>query len=291
MVIDMMIMGAGAIGSLFGGLLADAGYDAVLVGRKEHVDAIRDRGLRISGLTEKVIDVKAATEPIPARTVLLTVKSYDTEEAMRSVPLRSETVIVSIQNGLNNVERIESIVGAARTIGGVTSHGSLFISPGHIRHTGTGDTIIGGRDRERAMEVAEMFNHASIRTMVRENIMDEIWKKLIVNVGINAPTALTGIKNGMLLETNVEWVMVKAVEEAISVARRMRMGYASVEDVRIVAKMTAENKSSMLQDVRRGKRTEIDAINGEIVRIGEELGIPTPVNRTLYSLIKSLEIR
>lgn len=286
-----MIMGAGAIGSLFGGLIADAGYDVTLVGRRAHVDVVNERGLRISGIMEKKIEVVAKTEPIEADIVFLTVKSYDTEEATRSIPIKRDTVVVSLQNGLGNIDKMVRILGIERVVGGVTSHGALFVSPGHIKHTGTGRTLIGGLVKDKKDErVAEILNDANVKTDVVEDITQKIWEKLIVNVGINAPTALTGIKNGeLLLYPEMRWVMTESVEEANRVAKKIGIDGISIEDVEDITRKTAENESSMLQDVKRGKRTEIDAINGVIVRIGRENGIDTPVNRTLYTLIKTIE--
>jgi 2-dehydropantoate 2-reductase len=305
----IMVLGAGAIGSLFGGLLADAGNDVTLVGRAAHVNAIKKNGLRISGLTEKVLQVKAATKPVKSDFVLLTVKSYDTETAARMIPLGKNTVVMNIQNGLGNVEKIADAVGLSRTLGGITSHGSLHLAPGHIKHTGIGYTTIGELDgvcpnldadasrsdrgkTKRVERIAEIFNDAGIETKISEEIKRDIWVKLIVNAGINALTALAGVKNGMLLEIpEMKESMRLAVEEATLVAGKsgIRIDEDTVKKTEDVARLTKENESSMLQDVKKRKKTEIDAINGAVAALGKKLGVETPVNMTLYALVRGKE--
>jgi len=291
----IMVLGAGAIGSLFGGLLSDFGYDVTLVGRASHVKAIKENGLIVSGFTDKTIEVDATTEPVESDIVFLTVKSYDTEQAIREIPISKETIVVSIQNGLNNLETIFKYVKKSQIVGGVTSNGSLTLSPGKIRHTGIGYTVIGGLDEEGTMitrDIAKLLTDAGLKTEVSEDIMEKIWEKLMINVGINAPAALTGMRNGELpTYEETQWVMVEAIKEAILVAEKVGINIPKdmVERVVDVTEKTAENRCSMLQDVANKKRTEIDAINGAIVMLGEEVGIDTPINRTLYSLIKGIE--
>jgi 2-dehydropantoate 2-reductase len=290
----ILVMGAGAIGSLIGGLLSASGEDVTLVGRYAHVRAIKKKGLRISGLTEKVVKVDARLRPFPADLVLLTVKSYDTEDAIKMVPLRENTVVVSIQNGYGNLEQI-SKYAKGRAIGGITSHASLFLSPGHVKHTGYGDTVIGeqdGRITERVKKIKKIFSEAGIPTKVTRDIRREIWKKLIVNCGINAITALASCKNGEILSRKeLREIMILAVKEATEVAKiETEIKENMLRKTIDVIRKTAENESSMLQDLKRGRRTEIDAINGAIVRIAEREGMEAPLNKVLYSLVKSIEI-
>ena len=293
----IMVFGAGAIGSLFGGILSDFGYDVTLVGREAHVKAINENGLIISGFTEKTIKVDATKEPVESDIVLLTVKSYDTKQAIEGIPLSKETVVVSIQNGLNNLDTICKYVDETRVVGGVTSNGSLTLSPGKIKHTGIGYTVIGGLNEDGnavARDVAKILTDAGLKTDVSGNILEDIWTKLMINVGINAPAALTGLRNGELPEIEeTKWVMVESIKEAILVARKSGINIPEgiIEKVFDVAKRTRENRCSMLQDVANNKKTEIDAINGAIVNLGEEMGVDTPINRTLYSLIKGIEKR
>ena len=294
----IMVMGAGAVGSLFGGLLADYGYDVTLVGRAAHVDAICKNGLKISGITNRIIKVKATTDPIQADLVLLTTKSYDTIKATRQIPIGAscDTVILSLQNGLGNLEAISEITGEKKVVGAVTFLGSTFLEAGHIKHTGLGRIIIGELDgsiSDRIKKISEIFKNVGILIEMTDDIYGRIWDKLIVNVGINAPAALSRAKNGQLLAcSETKWVMKEAINEAILVAKKLGVKISDdlFEKTIDVAKKTAQNKCSMLQDFERGKRTEIDSINGAIVMAGKAHGIDTPVNRTLFSLVKGIEM-
>jgi len=299
------VVGAGAMGSLFGGLLAEAGEDVVLVDIwEEHVRAINERGLHIKGVSgDRVVRVRATTKHAEVGVVdlmLIQVKSYATEKAIRdALPMIGErTVVLTLQNGLGNVEKIAAVVGRERVLAGTTAHGATVLGPGEIYHAGRGPTVIGevdGRITDRVKAIAATFNRAGIETEVTDNIMGAIWTKMLANVAINALTAITGLYNGELLELEeTKAVMLKAVDEAVAVAKAMGIKLL-VEDphefVLGIARATATNKSSMLQDVERGRRTEIDAINGMIVHYGRELGIPTPVNEVLVAAVKGIELR
>lgn len=294
---QIAVMGAGAIGSLFGALLARAGYDVTLIGREAHVRAIVENGLKVSGLEEFNIKVKAVTRAVEAELFLFTVKSYDTEQAARSIPIGEKTVILTLQNGIGNEEAIASILGVERVISGKTAYGSTLLEPGHIRFTGRGETVIGeldGRVTQRIKAIAELLNSAGIKTSIAIDMRTKIWEKLIVNAGINAITAITGLRNGEILKfEELKAVLKLAVEEAVAVAGASGIVIKSdmVERTIAVAQATAENQSSMLQDVKKGRRTEIEAINGAIVKLGERYGIPTPVNLALTALVKSIEGR
>jgi 2-dehydropantoate 2-reductase len=297
------VMGAGAMGSLFGGLLAEAGEDVTLIEVwKEHVDALNARGLRITGISgERTIEVNSTTDPGkvgPVDLVIIFVKSYDTAEAARdALPMVSdETVFLSLQNGLGNIDKIAEAAGRKRIIRGVTAQGSTMMGPGEIYHAGQGLTVIGEPDEtstERVERIAKAFKHAGIHTKISSNIMGALWSKVLVNVGINPLTALTGLRNGELLDhPEIRQVMRRAVEEATMVAQSLgiEMEFDNpVEKVYEVAEATAANRSSMLQDVERGRKTEIDALNGAIVELGRLIGVDTPVNYTLVTAVKGLE--
>mgnify|MGYP000235734060 CR=1 FL=1 len=291
----IVVMGAGAIGSLFGGLLALRGEDVLLVGRRSHVDAINSRGLKISGMTDAIVHLRASTHPEEGDLILFTVKSYDTEKAASSLIINDDTIVLSLQNGLGNEEKIAEVVGREHVIGGVTSYGALFLEPGHVSHTGIGETVIGELDgsiTDRVSRLSDLLNKAGIMTSVTGSIKRKIWEKLVVNAGINAITAITGVKNGKLLEIpQLRELMRYASLEAVEVGRKqgIDLGYDLIDRVEEVARRTAENRSSMLQDISRGKKTEIDAINGMIVRLGEEVGVDTPVNRILTLLVRGIE--
>ena len=297
------VVGAGAMGSLFGGLLADAGEDVTLIDVwKEHVDTINARGLRIKGISgDRTIEMTSTTDPGkvgPVDLVIIFVKSYDTAEAARdALPMASDgTVFLSLQNGLGNIDKIAEAAGRHRIIRGVTAQGSTMMGPGEIYHAGEGPTVIGELNEtstERVRRIGKAFDHAGIHTEISSNIMGALWSKVLVNVGINPLTALTGLRNGELLDhREIRQVMKRAVEEAMMVAHSLgiEMEFDNpVEKVYEVAEATAANRSSMLQDVERRRRTEIDALNGAIVELGRRIGVDTPVNDTLVAAVKGLE--
>ncbi len=299
------MVGAGAMGCLYGGHLAEAGVDVSLVDVwREHVDAINANGLHTTGVSgDRVVRVPATTNPETVgrvELVLVFVKSYDTAKAMQgSMPLiGGDTCVLTLQNGLGNLEAIAESVGLGRVLGGTTSHGSTLVGPGEIRHAGVGPTVIGALDRgSRGMaeKVADTFNGAGLLTRVSDDVRGDVWGKVLVNLGINALTALTGLRNGQLLEVpELRRLMRLAVEEGMSVATADGVNLAPIDHVAHVyevAEATATNRSSMLQDVERGRRTEIDALNGAVVGLGERLGVETPVNRALTALVKGQEHR
>jgi 2-dehydropantoate 2-reductase len=226
------------------------------------------------------------------------VKSYDTKEAAISTkPLVGEdTRVLTLQNGIGNIEIIGEVVGNDRVIGGVTNQGATLLAEGHIRHAGKGETVIGRIDGKIPVEmrsIREIFNKAGLETRISRDIKGLLWSKLIINVGINALTAITRLNNGRLIEfEGTRKILREAVTEAIRIAKRKRIKLIyddPLAKVEAVCEATATNVSSMLQDVLRKKRTEIDFINGVIVRQGQELGIPVPVNSILLDLVKTLE--
>jgi 2-dehydropantoate 2-reductase len=297
------VMGAGAMGSLFGGRLAASGEDVTLVDHwREHVEAINAKGLGINGLRGgRTISVKATTDPSSVGSVdliIVFVKSYDTLKATRdALPMVSgDTVFLSLQNGLGNIEKISEAAGSNRVVPGTTAHGCTLLGPGEIIHAGKGLTIIGeldGRVTERVQEIRDALKGAGFETEVSGNISGALWSKVLVNVGINPLTALKGLRNGELLDDPViVGVMRSAVEEAMMVAEALGIDLGPgdhVEHVYNVARATAMNRSSMLQDVERGRRTEIDALNGAVVRLGKTLGVDTPVNEDLAAAVRGLE--
>ena len=298
------IIGSGAMGSLFGGRLSLAGHEVVLYDvHREHVEAVKRGGLAIeqAGSGEVTVASPAASvDPEDVRgsqAMIVFVKSTATEEAAKQfVPYASpDTVVLTLQNGLGNEAIIRRYFGAERTAAGVTSQGATFLGPGRIRHAGRGPTHIGMADGGAAKlaPLAAALTAAGFETHVEGDVADLIWNKLIINVGINALTALTGKPNGRLLDfEETKAIMADLVAEALAVAaaRGVRITHAdSLQTVYEVAKKTGANRSSMLQDFDRGRASEIDFINGAIVREGAELGIPVPVNATLTRLIRALE--
>ena len=290
------VLGAGAIGSLFGAHLAK-GHDVTLVCREGHAKAINDNGLRITGLSDIHARPKAVTSVDGLESpdmLFLTVKAYDTASALEDVRalLSPDTVLVSLQNGLGNVETLETAFPEARLVVGITSQGAILRSPGEVEHTGSSYTFVGG---EHAGAVADMLTAAGLDAHVSEDIRTEIWYKAIVNSVINPLGTLLKGRNGIVIEMpELAGIMGAIISEAVEVARAK--GIPLDEETAIaktlqVARETANNVCSMRLDVERGRRTEIMQMNGAIARYGAERGVPTPVNSLLTTLVKALESR
>ena len=293
-------MGAGAIGSLFGGLLSKEN-NVVLIGRSSHVNAIKRYGLKITGETNISVNISAVDSvkkvAFSPDIIILTVKSYDTAKATKQIIsiIGKKTTLLSLQNGLDNINKIEKIVDKKRIIAGVTTHGALFSKPGCIEHTGRGLTIIGeitGRETKRIKNIADVFNCAGIETTISKNILKDIWTKAIINSSINPLTTIFQCKNKYLLENPVLEEIVKQIcFESTEVARAEGFDLSPEEmykKTREVIQKTANNYSSMLQSFMKGKNTEIDSINGRIIEIGEQRGIEITLNEMLTILINYL---
>jgi 2-dehydropantoate 2-reductase len=299
---NITIVGAGAMGSLFGALLSESGHAVCLLDIwQAHVAAVNANGLSVErdGRT-RLIPIRAETDfhqAGEADLAIVFVKSTQTEHAAQTAKavLKKDGWALTLQNGMGNAEAIARVVTASRILAGTTSHGATMLGPGKIRHAGTGPTIIGawtGEDPTGAATVAECFRQAGIETTVAEDVRSVIWNKLLVNVGINAITALTGIRNGQLLDLDAtRWISRAAVEEAMTVARSLGVQVRddAVAHVFKIAEATAGNRSSMGQDVDHHRGTEIGAINGYVVRQAETIGVPAPVNRTLSGLVETLQ--
>jgi 2-dehydropantoate 2-reductase len=295
--VQILVFGAGAMGSFFGGLLA-ARQDVLLVGRREHMDAIHAHGLRISGKTARIARPESTTR-IPASAhpelVLVATKAYDTEAAMASLKRFARSALfVTLQNGLDNAEVIART--ASRVIAGTTSHGVTFLGPGEVRHAGIGDTTIGawaGVDEDEVVRVRDIFEEAGVRTRIADDIKKELWAKLVVNASINPLAALAGVANGRLVQDKGLQALLEAVgREAVAVGRADGIDLDADELVRrtrLVARRTAGNRASMLQDLDRHRRTEIDAITGAILRTAERRGVDAPLNRALLALVRARE--
>ena len=297
-----VMIGPGAMGSLFGGLLSRAGEELWLVGyRKEQVETICSVGLTLKEKGKSQIIPMKATPDVTsvgkADLVIFFVKTYDTERAVSDslVLEKEDTVFLTLQNGLGNEEAICKKIDRKKVMLGVTGHGATLLRPGHVRHAGWGKTFVGELDHritDRATRIAQMFCKAGIETEASPNIHDQVWGKLVVNAGINALTALTGFKNGQLLDyPETARLMERLVFEAAQVARRkgVHIEEDPIEKVRKAAEATRDNRSSMGQDFDHRRRTEIDAINGAVVREAQALGIPVPFNQAVTDLVKAIE--
>ncbi len=288
------VLGGGAIGTLFGGLLRADGADVVLVDRDPETVAAAESGLRIEGVTDVNIRVPATTDPesVRADAVLPCVKSYATADALESAgELLGSAAVCTFQNGLGNAETIAEFVPERRVYAGTTAHGATELGPAHVRHAGTGKTVVGryfAPDDGLAPRLAARLSSAGIETAVTPTPHEAVWEKALVNVGINAPTALARVENGALTVGAGERVLRRAVGEGAAVARAA--GRSPPEDIAEraldVARATGSNVSSMRADVAAGRKTEVESLHGELVRRGEELGVETPVNRTLADLLR-----
>jgi 2-dehydropantoate 2-reductase len=298
------VIGAGAMGSLFGAMLAEAGNEVWLYDVwQEHVQAINQAGLSIEreGQT-RVVRLKATTEPDQigrAELTIIFVKSTQTRAAAQTAQqlAGSDGSVMTLQNGMGNADIIAEFIAPDRILAGTTSHGATMLGAGRIRHAGIGATTIGtwaatGPGRKLAGRLADFFTAAGIETEAVDEVRRVVWNKLLINIGINAITALSGIKNGQILDLAITRELSRAaVEEAMAVARAQDIAIKedAVDIVFKVAEATAVNRSSMGQDVDNRRQTEIAAINGFIVSEAQKLGIAAPVNFALTALVKTLE--
>ena len=296
------VVGAGAMGSLFGGLLTESGADVWLLDIwADHVKAVNENGLNIEREDKfRSVSVKATTDPNRigiSDLVIIFVKSTNTSQAAKTAKflMDDSSLILTLQNGMGNADTIAEVIEPTRIIAGTTSHGATMLGPGSIRHAGIGPTTIGmwtDGGKDKALYIAKFLTEAGIKTEAVDDIQSVIWNKLLVNVGINAITALTGIKNGQLLDLSAtQNISRAAVEEAMELARAqgIHIREDSVEYVFEIAKATSPNRSSMGQDVDNKRLTEIEAINGFVVREASKIGLKVPVNKTLTALIETLQ--
>ena len=295
------VLGAGAVGCYFGGMLARAGAPVTLIGRPHHVEAIARDGLWLDALQFQArvpVAASAAVEAVHgAAVVLVCVKTLDTEEAARSLAphLAPGAVVLSLQNGVDNVERIRTAAGIS-ALPVVVYVAAAMTGPGRVRHTGRGDLIVEDPRLSRRGDVerlAALFSRAGVPCTVSDNIEGELWAKMAMNCAFNAVSALGRAKYGRIANDPLaRQVLRLAVEETTAVARAAGVRLAETDLVEAAFQLgTAMSgaTSSTAQDIARGKRTEIDALNGYVARRGAELGVPTPVNRTLHALVRLLE--
>lgn len=298
-----VIVGPGATGCLLAALLVKSKEKIWLLDKnKERAQKLSRQGIHVEGVAgDWQVQVSAVSDPAEigkADLVIVCVKSYDTKAAAASIkPLLGEdTLVLTLQNGIGNIENLGEILGQERIIGGVTNLGATLLDIGNVRYAGKGETVLGRIDGKTPVEMRalrENFNKAGLETRLSRDIKGMLWSKLIVNVGINALTAVTRLPNGKLIEfEGTRRILREAVTEAIRVAKRKRIKLIyddPLAKVEAVCEATAGNISSMLQDIRNKKRTEIDFINGVIVRLAQELGIPAPINSILVDLVKVIE--
>ncbi len=303
------VLGAGALGCAIGGVLTEAGHEVWLINRNAaHVEAMTQRGLmlRTDGV-DRTVRVRAVTSAVgvdsasrPADLLIVLVKSFHTEDAMRSAVslVGPQTTVLSLQNGLGHEDVLAEMVGRDKLLAGKTYVGGTQLAPGHvIAGTRQKLTMIGELDgavSARAKAIAAVFNAAGLDTTVSDNILGTIWDKLLVNVATGALSGITRLPYGELYQVpELEACAVAAVTEAMAVARAcgVRLSITNPVDAWHMAGagLPFEFKPSMLQSLEKGSITEIDYINGAVVQQGARHGIPTPVNQTLVAAIKGIE--
>jgi 2-dehydropantoate 2-reductase len=304
--VKICVLGAGALGCAIGGVLTEAGHEVWLVNRNAaQVDAMNSRGLvlRDAGV-DRTVKVRAATtaENVGvADLVIVLVKSFHTSQAMEAATslLGPDTAVLSLQNGLGHEDILADIVGRQRVLAGKTYAGGTQLAPGHVIVGTRGrPTLIGeldGSRTKRVQRIAEAFSAASLDTTVSDNIMGTIWDKLLVNVATGALSGITRLPYGKLYQVpELEACAVAAVAEAMAVAKACGITLTSTEPrqpwINAAEGLPAEFKASMLQSLEKGSITEIDFVNGAVVRQGAKWGVPTPVNQALVAGIKGIEL-
>jgi len=313
--IEIGVIGAGSIGSLFGGYLAAIEskiYDirVILFGRKKHMDAINEHGLIIEkeGQTKTIKNIKTRETSenlsIIFDYLFITTKTYDLKNVLAQYQTLIDTCkyLIILQNGIGNEVLVKQFCSEDKIIRAVTINGVFLDKPGHLIYSGEGLTKIGfpfnrlKKAEQRNIDLLllkDLLDTASLNTILVDDIIKECWEKAFINIGINAFGALTRLKNGQLLEINgLKDLMAEAISESLLVAKQKGIEVSDKDYITLtyeIAKKTAENKNSMLQDVLKGKNTEIGFLNGIIVDYAKELGISVPINDLLTKLIKGLE--
>ncbi len=310
----ILIAGAGGLGSVFGAMLRAAGHRVAMLGRREHLDAIAERGLELSGLLGRRVVRGFTLADDPARLdgrfplILFTVKSYDTEAmALAIEPLLEDGgLLVSMQNGLGNIETLVGRFGANRVLGARVIFGAEIAHPGAVRVTvfaepvaiGPAPAIHGNSARgmeRRASQIAQLIAAAGIPCQSCADIMPVLWTKVLYNAALNPLGALLKLHYGALAgDPDLRRIMDQTIEEAFAVARRLGVAlpfgdaaeYRALFYGRLVP-LTYDHRPSMLKDLECRGRTEIDALNGRIVELADAMGLRADINRTLASLISA----
>ena len=294
--LKVAVMGAGAVGCYFGGLLARSGHDVTLIARPQHVDAIGRDGLRMETRTfDERVRVEASADPAAvqgADLVLFCVKSTDTESAGAQLRpfLDPGALVLCLQNGVDNAERLRTVLPPQQVAAAVVYVATEMAGPGHVKHHGRGELVI--EPAARSVAVAQALAAAGVPTEVSTNVRGALWGKLIINCAYNAVSAIAQRPYGQnVASVGIPEVMSDVVDECLAVARAegVQLPGDMHEAVRRLVETMPTQSSSTAQDLARGKPTEIDHLNGLVVRLGAAHGIPTPANRVLWALVKLLE--
>ncbi|MBN2421661.1 2-dehydropantoate 2-reductase [Candidatus Woesearchaeota archaeon] len=292
------IMGAGAVGSYYGALLIRAGFDVILIARGKHLEAMKKNGLSIKSFKGDFrVDVNATDNPeeiSPVDFILFTVKSYDTETAISQIKpiIHENTLVMSLQNGIDNDEKIEKVVGKGKLIPALTKIGVSIPEPGIINHSAKGIIIFNesnGEKTKRIKQIEDIFKKANIEYNIPKDILLEKWKKFLWNSSFNVITAITKKTLTELLNSEMSNELInRSMKEVIAIAQKKNilLGHEIIQTQIDFSRQLGNFKTSMLQDIEKGKRIESWALSGIISKLGKELGIDTPVNETLYYLLK-----
>jgi 2-dehydropantoate 2-reductase len=305
----VVIVGAGAMGSLFGGLLAEGGLDVTLVDVwREHADAVNRDGLAIVGHGgDRTVRIKATTDPrgiAAADVVLFQCKAFANDDAARSVRhlVAGSTAVISFQNGLGHEETLGRILGAEHVLAGLTAQGATVVRAGVIRNFGDLPTYIGeptGGLSERAVAIADAFTRHGLPTVASADIRKQKWQKLLGNAALGAASAATDMTSAdMVAIPELRAAILRALDETAEVARACGVALGETETRAIFDKLTAfdgggtgASKSSMATDIAMKRRTEIDTIHGAVARLGREKGVPTPTLDAMIAIVKGLEAK
>lgn len=295
----ILVVGTGALACLFAARLARAGHAVTMLGTwQEGLAALRQKGVRLLEMSGensqyRVEAVEGSAVQGNYKQALVLVKAWQTQRAATQLAgiLSDDGIALTLQNGLGNAETLTAALGHDRVALGVTTVGARMIEPGYVQHTGAGTVMIGSHPK--LGDLGDLLSKSGFQVEIIANPEVVLWGKLVINAAINPLTALLRVPNGELLNRpTARQVLAEAAQEASSVVAQQGISLPytdAVAAVEGIAQNTAQNISSMLQDVLRGTPTEIDAINGAIVQTGEKLGVPTPVNRTLWRLVKGLD--
>ncbi|MBU3585439.1 ketopantoate reductase family protein [Polynucleobacter sp. AM-26B4] len=298
------VIGAGAVGSYFGGLLARAGYDVTLIARQDHVKAIQENGLYMECQSfQERVSVKASTEYQAIKNadlILFCVKSPDTESVAKEIKpyLSEDSIILSLQNGVDNAGRIRAVL-LNPVYPAVVYVATGMAGPGHVKHFGRGELVIGDLEGNEACldqlnMLQEYLKKGNIPCGISKNIKHDMWLKFLVNCSYNAISGIGQIEYGQMVQsTHINTLIEQITKEFLAVAGKEGLNITLEQAILAneqIAKTMTKQKSSTAQDLMKFKKTEIDFLNGYIVRRGLVHQIPTPANQSVYALVKMLEM-
>ena len=289
---NILVLGAGAIGSLYGAKLSKLN-EVTVIAREDHASKINKHGLKVAGIEKGIYKIKAATKikKIENNTlILLTTKAYDSKNAINGIKnlIRKDTVILCLQNGLDIGHIAKKIVGSkCLVLRGITNFGAAFLEPGTIQYNYYGYTSIGKSGKSNA--IAYIFNKCGLNCYIPNDIQVDVWKKLILNCVMNPLTAILRIENRKIVDKHLDPLKRLIIDECLRVAKKEGIEF-NIDLVKMINKgSTSRNLSSMLQDLLKGKKTEIDYLNGAVVNFGKKYNVKCPVNEALVMIIKEME--